>query len=507
MSLGNLVSLLIDNEAAWSHLTQVVQQSSQFVHIMQLWFNVGRFLTVFNPPVPPLGAPATGVRLEELLLTRNRTQGVQVRILLNDVILDPGILDSVRGVSKYYEAARQTAPHTVQVGNFRRPYNTPLHAKLAVVDGTIAYVIGSPFIQGYFDGQTHSVDDPRRGIKSFFEHTDASPLHDVSASIQGPAVEALNDTFRILWEQAEGPVAPVAHVPPTTANASVQIVRTLPGKLLPSVPEGETGILEAYLRAIREAQQFIFLDNQYFTEPMITTALVKALRNNPNLEVIMVLNGRVDIPFYNALQPNLITQMLGDLTLNERNRLGLFTLWSHQSAPAPQRLIRIYTHAKVGLVDDRWATVGSANLDGVSLRLSQHVIPPVTDRDRLEERAIEVNALFFNGVDSLPPSPVPGDLRRAIWAEHLGYNALNHPDLIAPPAGGWLALWRSRAGAKLAGLSATPPLGHPARVLEWRAEPDPVKHLRALGLTNANLKNLVVETSGRSFDLQTGQWG
>lgn len=381
-----------------------------------------------------------------------------------------------------------------------------MHAKVAIIDGREAFVLGSPFIQGYFDGPSHTVNDARRGKKSFFEHTDASPLHDVSAHVQGPAVSALNDSFRILWNHVAVSAPPVVPAPPPSSNATVQIVRTLPGHLIPAIADGETGILEAYLRAIREAEDFIFLDNQYFTEPMIADALCLKLNSHPTLQIIMVLNGRVDIPFYNSWQPNLINGMLDRLTQSARNRIGLFTLWSHDAATSPQEMIRIYTHAKVGAVDDHWATIGSANLDGVSLRLSQHVLPPVSDRDRIEARAIEVNALFFSDVDGLPPSPIPAEIRRREWAEHLGFAAPDDPELITRPPGGWLALWNDRAAGKLAGLLKTPPQSHPARILEWRPESDPARHLRALGLSKAQVSQLGVKTSGRSFDFETGTW-
>jgi hypothetical protein len=58
----------------------------------------------------------------------------------------------------------------------------------------------------------------------------------------------------------------------------------------------------------------------------------------------------------------------------------------------------------------------------------------------------------------------------------------------------------------LDGLKAAPPTGHPARILEWRPEADPKAHLLALGLTEANLESLKVETKGRSYDFKTGQW-
>jgi phosphatidylserine/phosphatidylglycerophosphate/cardiolipin synthase-like enzyme len=505
LSQGNLVKLLVDNEAAWEAITQSVKNAAQFVHLIQLWFNIERLFVVFTPPTPVVGSPTTGIRLEEVLLDINQNRGVKARILLNDVVLDPGLLDSMMPARRYFDQAQRVRTHSVELCGFPRPYNTPLHGKVVVVDGKEAYIVGSPLIQGYYDGQAHRVNDPRRGIKSFFEHTDASPLHDVSALIEGPAVEAINNTFLALWNRVGSAASLAPHRPPATTNATVQIVRTLPGNLLPAIPKGESGILEAYLRAFSEAQEFIFLDNQYFTEPMIGDALASTLNAKPGLEVIMVINPRVDIPLYNTFQPNLINRMLGLLSPGARTRIGLFSLWSHETKPS-QRIIRIYTHAKIGVVDDRWATVGSANLDGVSLRLSQHVIPPITTRDRLEERGIEFNALFFNGVDGLPASPIPGELRRMVWAEHLGYSDVNHPDLRTPPSGGWLALWRNVAAAKLAGLQASPPAGHPAHVLEWRPEPEPVKHLLALGLSRTHLRNLVVENSGRSFNFKTGQW-
>ena len=503
LSLDNLVTFLIDNEAAWSELTQDINQAAQSIHIVQLWFPIDRFVSEFGSSVPPIGSLT---ELGEVLLQKNRINGVNIRILLNDIIGIPMFADSVKEVRDYLDDERNKATHTVEARGFPRPFNTPLHAKIAIIDGKKAYLIGSPFIQGYYDAQTHKVDEPRRGVCSFWEHTDCSPLHDVSVSVEGPAVEALNDTFLKLWNHVGSAVAPTGYTPPGTTNTTVQIVRTLPAGLFSSIPEGETGILEGYLRAIREATEFIYLDNQYFTEPAIAYALVNALKNNPALQVIMVVNPKVDIPGYDKLQLDLINGMQAALDPNVRSRLGLFTLWSHDTGSAPQRIIRIYTHAKMGVIDDKWATVGSANLDGVSLSMSQVAIPLITALNRREVRAIEANALLFDGVDGLPASQIPADLRRATWAEHLGYNNPNHQDLQAPPAGGWLDLWNGRAQAKLAGLKATPPTGHPARILEWRPERDLTKHLLALGLTEASLKDLKVETSGRSYDFKTGQW-
>ena len=58
----------------------------------------------------------------------------------------------------------------------------------------------------------------------------------------------------------------------------------------------------------------------------------------------------------------------------------MFTLWSHEGhgtstrlgAPARTTLLRTHVHSKVAIIDDDWLTVGSANLDGVSLLAGEH---------------------------------------------------------------------------------------------------------------------------------------
>ena len=67
-------------------------------------------------------------------------------------------------------------------------------------------------------------------------------------------------------------------------------------------------------------------------------------------------------------------------------------------------MLPVNIHAKVGIVDDKWATVGSANLDYASM-----------------DRAIEVNANLLGDADPEDPSDIVSILRRKLWAEHLGF--------------------------------------------------------------------------------------
>ena len=84
---------------------------------------------------------------------------------------------------------------------------------------------------------------------------------------------------------------------PITAEAvtSLQLVRTLNGGAFPTpLDQGEQGVLEGYLRAIEQATKYIYIENQYFTNNTIASALVAALNDSsrPNLQIIFMLTSR-----------------------------------------------------------------------------------------------------------------------------------------------------------------------------------------------------------------------
>jgi len=124
-------------------------------------------------------------------------------------------------------------------------------------------------VQAYWDTDSHKIEDPRRGNETICNGTTGVPTHDVSARLEGPGVAGLNDVFQLHWNRfaaAGAPVLSPAPVPGAAASpgTSLQIVRTLPGSRFSTIPQGETGIFEAYSRAFSQVQQFIYLENQYF---------------------------------------------------------------------------------------------------------------------------------------------------------------------------------------------------------------------------------------------------
>lgn len=539
LSQGNAVTLLMDRDA-FEHAARLFREARKSVLVSQLFFGLpDEFATDaadektalifgFRDPPPTVAAPrAAGVgdeRPERLLLT-TADLGADVRLLLNGFrfpmylrllagalstgLIGPLGLFGVVGAEallsekmtdrdeaeRYFRASGRSG---IQLAEFKQPIPSSgvMHAKLVVADGRHALSIGSPFSQSYIDSPAHAIQEPRRGGSR------GLPKHDAGFGVTGPAVAHFHETLAMLWNE-DGPDSRLPDtldpVPPAQteggdAVCALQIVRTLSANRFDAKPDGEKAILEAYQRGIANAQKLIYLETQYFTDDAIGEALAAALIERPALQVVLLLNIEPDVPTYPFKQRRLITRIrrrVAKAAPGAEKRFGVFTRWSHDVAGVRPRLLPIYIHAKAAFVDDSWATIGSANLDGLSLDSS--LLSDVLHKlfGAQEQRAIEVNGVMFNGVAGQAPSPIVERLRRRLWAEHLGYFRpdgsldLEHADL-SPGAG--LDLWQARAAAKLARLKADPKqsqdgVGH---VLAWPEEDEtyrtPRKHLRALGL-------------------------
>jgi hypothetical protein len=305
----------------------------------------------------------------------------------------------------------------------------------------------------------------------------------------------------------------------------------LHGARYAGLPDGETGVFESYVRALQSARQLVYLENQYFTCVELVDALVEALLRQPRLQLIALINMKPDIAGYNEWQGEAVERLFAGLG-DEAHRAGVFTLWSHEPGSGPTghagrtKLLRTHVHSKVAIVDDDWLTVGSANLDGVSLLAGEHAFrsPFVSRLGRLVGafgggdpnlvRATEVNVT----VATVPGKPAPAEidqLRRELWAEHLGYGvtaeAAEASALRTAPAGGWLSLWRERADQKLDGLRAAEPHVVDARILPFpyvggrvpAGIDRPDTYLRALGV---DPERIDVRDRFRSFSFREGRW-
>lgn len=573
VSSGNRVRMLIDQEA-FTRGAEVIASARESITMSQLYmmlpdgfrndpaqetpklvFDVHQTPTDLDHPRALLPTDAR----PERLLTEAALRNVDVRILLHDIRVplilkillgmlvfpvagSDGVaaaLGSLASIGSWVEEAKRyfsDAAPAVKVRSLRQQpalSDGVMHAKLLDVDGRYSICFGSPWDQSYIDTHEHRIDSWIRG------DSDTVPRHDVGYEVAGPAMLDLYRAQKLLWDTAspedplpdlpsrELPPGPVLPPPPPApemvpeAETSIQVVRTLSVGRFAGIDEGEKGILEAYLRAFNNAKKFIYLETQYFTNETIGRALVEAMKNKPELKVIVMVNIAPDVPLYPRTQRRLITRIRKGIGQQPGGpqRFGVFTRWTHETGSPRPRILPIYLHSKIGIVDDTWATVGSANLDGLSLDsfgfndFVRWLIPFLPDRD---QRAVEINAVMMNEANS-PEHPSAADvLRRRVWAEHLGFSTpTGEPDPDAPalqsttPPTDWLALWSSRAKATLQQLIDHPTQSQAgmARVLPWPDDDSthktPGDHLRALKVrTHA----VVPLKSTRAFDFRTGQW-
>jgi phosphatidylserine/phosphatidylglycerophosphate/cardiolipin synthase-like enzyme len=541
---GNDVKLIVDNHDAWAQIVQAVANAETSINWMLFYLDIGLELMTFSPDVPLPVGEVQGQSLEDALKTAAEQRGVTVRLACNQlttvmitnqpVIPLPYPAVTAGHVQSYFQNVAN-----VEVRPVLTPAYTPIHTKFVVIDDSVAFVIGSPFVSDYYDDSSHLIDDARHGTFDSFlpdSRVIRVPTHDVSLQIKGSALEALNETFRLHWNFAAPPggatLGPAAPASPEAANVGVQVVRSLAGNnRYDGFPHGETSILESYLRAIGQATKYIYLENQYFTCQEIADALVLRLKQHLTLQVIFLTNSKVDIPGYSNWQPQLIQHVLAELTPTESARIGFFTIWSEgmmNMASTPTHVCRNYIHSKVAVIDDCWATVGSANLDGDSLTTSDNAVrggwwalgwdAGLRSYGIVEEnRESETNIVILDGIPGAQTCGLAKALRQQLWAEHLFSCAPNvspaSGQLDTPPPGGWLDLWTTAAQQKLQGLKSVDSPAAPGRVLAIpydRANPvipkniaDPNVYLKRAGVDPSTL---VVRQTFRRFDWSTGAW-
>jgi len=162
-------------------------------------------------------------------------------------------------------------------------------------------------------------------------------------------------------------------------------------------------IEQAYIEAIGRARQRLVLVCPYFYPGRLFRRALRqaALRG---VQVRLLLQGKADYRF-----AALAAQVLYDEMLASGVRV-------FEYMPA-------FLHAKVAVIDDDWATVGSSNIDPLSLLLNLEANLIVRDQAFAAQLALQVEAGFMDAREVLRP-PVAGGwwgtLQRGFvaWAAH-----------------------------------------------------------------------------------------
>jgi len=339
---GNAVDVLIDGQEALSAMAEAVQAARSSVHLA-CWHADPDF-QMLRDREPP-------VTLRDLLA--GAAERVPVRVLLWAGPPLPVYQPTRSRVHAVRDALTRGTRVQCELDARERTLHCH-HEKILVVDGEVAFVGGldPTTLQGdRHDSTTH---EPR------------GPMgwHDVAVRLRGPSVADVGAHFAQRWSEVAGAPLPAPEPPPPAGATRVQVVRTLPDMPYRSIPRGEFTILDTYLRAITSAQRLVYLENQFLWSPEITNALLEKLRHPPREDFRLVLL----LPRSPSNGADTTRGQLGRLleAADGNDRLLAATLTAHGDGGGTAD-VPVYVHAKVGIVDDGWMTVGSANLNEHSL--------------------------------------------------------------------------------------------------------------------------------------------
>lgn len=297
----------------------------------------------------------------------------------------------------------------------------------------VAYVGGIDLCHSRRDDEAHGGD--RQVLPMAAVYGPRPAWHDVQVAVRGPAVHDVETTFRERWEdgtpltlnpgrslssflqgedQTPRPLGEQWPPPPPAGGTSaVQVVRTYP-KILPRsydfAPDGERSIALSNTKAIGRARRLVYVEDQYFWSEQVGNHFATALAANPDLRLVVVLPMRPDLEGPVGQTPMLYGRRLAlDLVLAAGgDRVAVLGLVNEAAMP-------VYVHSKVCIVDDRWASVGSDNLNRRSWTSDSEIACLVTDeRD--------------DGVGPAPDDAFPVVLRRTLVAEHLGCRPQDVPE-------------------------------------------------------------------------------
>ncbi|HSX94435.1 MAG TPA: cardiolipin synthase ClsB [Hydrogenophaga sp.] len=364
MKPGHQLVLLVGGDELFPALIEAMDAARQVVHLETYIFE--------------FAGSALGVAEA---LERTARRGVEVRLVVDGV----GTPVMPQEWRQRFDAAGVQWRIYSPLGRFGLLFPRlwrRLHRKLCVVDGTVGFCGGVNIIDDRDDVALGRLDEPRL---------------DYSLRVAGPLVQDMTETMEQLWwrlkaaraaRQREFAAAWQALRGSSGSGRGdfSRLLRKLghrargltggggdeEGSTLMGVDDARAALLlrdnvahrhdieRSYLKAIGEARQEVLIVNAYFIPGRkLRRALLMAVQRG--VRVRLLLQGRYEhFLQYRAARPVLKRLVNAGMEICEY---------------APSAL-----HAKVAVVDERWATVGSTNLDPLSMLLAREANVTTTDR-------------------------------------------------------------------------------------------------------------------------------
>ncbi len=325
LSLNNQVTILRNGEEKFPEVMEAIRKAKQHIHIEYYIFD--------NDTV---GGP-----LSELLLKKVK-EGVEVRILLDGV----GSLSVKNAFFKKMRTGGILIEEFMPVmfPSFTSKINYRDHRKIIVVDGKIGFTGGINLDDRYVNGKTGQVY-----------------WRDTHLKLEGDAVKTLQFLFLLNWQfvtqqefQSTASYFPQIE---NTGNHCVQINASGPDLELAS-------IMESFFIAITSAKKSVKIATPYFIpNESILDAIITAAKSNIQVELL--------IPYESD---SWIVQA-ASLSFVDRLLKGGVKIFLYKKG---------FMHSKVIIIDDNFASVGTANMDYRSFDLNHEVNAYIYDTDLVE---------------------------------------------------------------------------------------------------------------------------
>jgi cardiolipin synthase len=349
--LGNRVKFCRSGREAYDCLVQLIDQARESLYISTYVF----------------AGDATG---RDIIgrLARKAEQGVMVRLLLDGV----GSLKTGSNFFQPLAAAGGKFAYFMPV--FYHPLrgrtNLRNHRKIALADERLLMAGGTNIADEYLNPDLQSPN-----------------WQDISFAIEGPAVRPFVELFRSDWAFAGGEELPIKDFPATlAADAERQAIL----QVVPSGPDcRHDGLYEAILSAVFTAQRRLWIVTPYFVpDDALTQGLAIAARRGVDVRIVI---------------PKKSNHALADLVR------GLYLRNIQEAGASIMLFPDDMVHAKVMVMDDRLAMIGSANMDLRSLFLNYEVAVIAYSPAEIKEIALFIDNLTAKAVKGYPPA---GMIRR-----------------------------------------------------------------------------------------------
>ena len=339
LTKGNKVTLLADGPVAYAAMFAAIRNAKDHI-------NLESYI---------IEDDETGRRFADLLL-KKQAQGVQVNMVYDG-------LGSMNTPAAFFQRLQDSGVQVVEFNplnpvNARKNWGLTHrdHRKILIIDGKTA-IIG-----GINISKVYSSSPLKR------KHREKGPIHwrDTDIQVEGPAVAEFQKLFLDTWMSQTGAKPPMRNYFPALPESGKALVR-----IIGSTP-GESNRIPfiVYVSTISFAEHSVHLTNSYFIpDDQTVKALAEAAQRGVDVKII--LPGVTDSQLALHAQRYHYADLL---------KSGV-KLYEHSTS---------LLHAKTAVIDKVWSTVGSTNLDYLSLLNNNEVNAIILNR----EFAVEMEKMF-----------------------------------------------------------------------------------------------------------------